>query len=184
MKQTRFNPDRRRLLWHMGMVVSAITVAAPWRQILAATDKRVLSFYHTHTGERLNLTYFDDGQYNTDTLEELNRFLRDFRSGEIFPIEKQLLDILYSLITTTGSKGTIEVISGYRSHKTNDALRKQGRGVAERSLHMQGRALDIRLTDVKTSDLRDAAVATKVGGVGYYPKSDFIHIDTGSFRTW
>ncbi len=99
-------------------------------------------------------------------------------------MQLQLIDMLHALGSVTESQGTFEIISAYRSPKTNKALRDQGRGVAKRSLHMQGRALDIRLTDVSTANLRKAALAMKTGGVGFYPKSDFIHIDNGRVRFW
>ncbi len=142
-----------------------------------------MSFYHTHTGERFRLEYSCNGCSPSD-LNQLNNFLRDFRTGEVFPIDPVLLEILYGIRQKSGSKGVIEIISGYRSPKTNDKLRSKSGGVAKRSLHMKGQALDIRLTDLKTNDLRDVAISMRQGGVGYYAKSNFVHIDTGRFRTW
>ena len=147
-------------------------------------DVRSLSFYHTHTGKKLDITYFRNGQYDDTALVEMNHFLRDFRTNDIHPIAPGLLDILHSVLVFMDSQGTFEVISAFRSAKTNDALRRQSRSVAKHSLHMQGKAIDVRLTGSKTSDLKKAAIALKTGGVGYYSKSDFVHLDTGRFRTW
>ena len=157
---------------------------APWAGPLAALDARSLRFYHTHTGERLSLVYHDGVQYLPKALQEINRFLRDFRTEEVRPIDPRLLDILSAICANTESRGTIEVISGYRSQTTNARLRDKSMGVAKKSLHMQGKAVDLRLTDVDTGNLRKAAIALGQGGVGYYRKSDFVHLDTGRFRTW
>jgi len=115
---------------------------------------------------------------------ELNRYLRDFRTNEIHPIDANLFDILYAVKNACNSNGTFEVISGYRSPQTNQYLHEKGRGVATRSLHMDGKAIDVRLTDVQTSYLKKAAASLKRGGVGFYAKSDFVHIDTGRVRYW
>jgi uncharacterized protein YcbK (DUF882 family) len=151
--------------------------------VLAARP-RALSFYHTHTGERLRLTYAEGGKHIPEALDEINRFLRDFRSGEAHPIDPQLLDILHRLQQATGGRGPYEIISAFRSPQTNEMLRVNGNGVAQRSLHMEGRAMDVRLRGVATRKLRKAALDLRAGGVGYYPKSDFIHVDTGRVRAW
>jgi uncharacterized protein YcbK (DUF882 family) len=145
---------------------------------------RSLSFYHTHTGEKLAITYYEQGDYHLDALAEASRFLRDFRTGEEHPIDRGLLDILHDVRLATESSGRFEVVSGYRSPNTNAALRAKSNGVAKRSLHMQGRAIDVRLTGVDTAQLREAALALRGGGVGYYPKSGFVHLDTGRVRQW
>jgi uncharacterized protein YcbK (DUF882 family) len=119
-----------------------------------------------------------------DSLEYVNGYLRDFRTGESHNIDRDLLDQLYVLQQSVDSSGVFEVISAYRSPKTNAKLRNKSNGVAKKSLHMQGRAIDVRLTDVSTGNLRKAALAMKAGGVGYYKKSNFLHLDTGRFRTW
>ncbi|MDW7773550.1 MAG: DUF882 domain-containing protein [Desulfobulbaceae bacterium] len=149
----------------------------------AALFKQPLTFYHTHTGEQLKLKYSLDG-WKSSTLNKLNYFLRDFRTGDVHPIDPLLLDILYGIRAKTGSRGIIEIISGYRSPKTNKMLQAKSGGVAGKSLHLKGQALDVRMTDLKTGKLRDVAVSLARGGVGYYAKSDFVHIDTGRFRTW
>ena len=164
--------------------LSAVAVAAPARLLADTRGERVLSFAHTHTSERLTVPYFDDGAYLSEGLARLNRLLRDHRSGEEHPIDTALFDFLNDLRLATGTHEPFQVISGYRSPKTNAKLRSAGRGVAKRSLHMDGRAIDVRLADVKSSVLRDAALELKRGGVGYYRASDFVHVDTGRFRTW
>ncbi len=164
--------------------LSAVAAAAPARLLADPGHERVLSFAHTHTGERLRVPYFADGRYLPRALSRLDHLLRDHRSGEEHSIDPALFDILNDLRLATGTREPFQVISGYRSPKTNAKLRSAGRGVAKRSLHMDGRAIDVRLADVKSSVLRDAALELRRGGVGYYRSSDFVHVDTGRFRTW
>ena len=151
---------------------------------ISIDKKRTLSFYHTHTDTELSLVYFDNNTYLTSALDEINLFLGDFRTGDTHPIEPRLLDSIYLLQQQTGVNNEFEVISAYRSPKTNAHLRKKSNGVAKKSLHMQGKAIDIRLRGFKTSKLRDTAIAMKIGGVGYYRRSDFIHLDVGNVRHW
>ncbi len=147
-------------------------------------ESRELSFLHTHTGERLSVAFYDGGKYVPDALQAVNHFLRDFRNDQVHPIDPDLLDTLYDLRRVTESKGEYQVISGYRSAETNEGLRRNSRGVAKHSLHLDGKAIDVRLDGVDLSRLRDAALAMERGGVGYYKKSDFVHIDTGRVRSW
>jgi uncharacterized protein YcbK (DUF882 family) len=162
-----------------------LAVAALPLPVLARTvEARRLSFYHTHTGETLDVVYAERGYYLSDALAEVNYFLRDFRTGDVHQIDPELLDILHSARVYTGSNGQIEVLSGFRSHATNEQLRRTGLGVAQHSLHMTGQAIDIRLANVATRTLMRAAVSMGRGGVGYYPESDFVHLDTGRVRTW
>ncbi len=151
---------------------------------LAAGENRTLAFRHTHTGERETVTYWRDGEYQVDSLQILDRLLRDHRTGESTRMDRALLDMLYQLQQAVGASGEFEIISAYRSPKTNEMLRNKSGRVAKRSLHMQGRAIDIRLCGCDLKTLRDRAVAMEAGGVGYYPKSNFIHLDTGRFRSW
>ena len=151
---------------------------------MPVTAPRELSFYHTHTGKNLSILYHDGISHQASALEEINQFLSDFRTGEIHPIDTRLLDSLYLLQQKTGVENSFEIISAYRSPKTNEKLRNKSNGVAKRSLHMQGKAIDIRLKGLNTKTLRDEAIAMKVGGVGYYRRSDFIHLDTGRVRYW
>lgn len=117
-------------------------------------------------------------------LKEINRFLSDFRTGDIAEIDPDLLDLIYDIREELHSQGVYEVISAYRSPKTNEMLRSRSDGVATNSQHLLGKAIDVRLTDVKLHDLRDKAIAVQRGGVGYYASSNFVHIDTGRVRRW
>jgi uncharacterized protein YcbK (DUF882 family) len=151
---------------------------------LAKHEKtHLLSFYHTHTGERMEVEYHPRS-CSPELLSQINYFLRDFRTGEVHPIDQRLLAILCMLQDSTQTSGAYEIISGYRSPSTNSKLRKTSSGVAKKSLHMKGQALDIRITDFNTAKLRDLAIALRRGGVGYYAKSDFVHLDTGRVRFW
>lgn len=145
---------------------------------------RCLSFLNTHTGETLQAVYWCEGCYQPDALVAIDRVLRDHRTGDVGTIDRKLLDLLYALHAGFGSDQPFHVISGYRSAATNAELRRAGRCVAARSLHMEGRAIDLRLPGTPLCALRDAARAMEKGGVGFYPSSDFVHIDTGSVREW
>ncbi len=146
--------------------------------------ERILRLHNLHTGENLKATYWAEGQYLAEEIAALNRVLRDHRSNETYRMDQRLFDMLHVLQQQVGSDGTFHVISGYRSPKTNAMLNRNSSGVAKRSLHMQGRAIDIRLPGVELKHLRQAALNMKAGGVGYYPRSGFIHIDTGRTRFW
>lgn len=148
------------------------------------SGERALGFYNIHTGEQLKTTYWVDGQYIPAELNAINHLLRDHRSGEMASMDSRLLDLLHKLQLKTGKIGQYEIISAYRSPASNAHLHKTGSGVAKRSLHMQGRAIDVRLPGVKLRYLRQAALKLHAGGVGYYPNSNFIHVDTGRPRYW
>ncbi len=145
---------------------------------------KTLSFEHTHTGDKLKLTYFERGRYLKDALHEINYLLRDYHTDDIHPIDTALLDQLFDLKQALGVSKPFHIVSGYRSPFTNAQLRKHSHGVAEHSLHMQGRAIDIRVEGVQTKTIRNAALSMAQGGVGYYPHNNFVHLDTGNFRTW
>ena len=147
-------------------------------------DERALQFFHTHTLKHLSIVYKRRGEFVPDALNEINAYLSDFRTGDVTEIDPQLLDLIYDLRETLGSKGTFEVISAYRSPKTNDMLRSRSSGVAKNSQHVLGKAIDVRLTDIELPKLRDTAIAMQRGGVGYYSRSNFVHIDTGRVRRW
>jgi uncharacterized protein YcbK (DUF882 family) len=151
---------------------------------IASTPERTLSFYHLHTGEQLNATYWADGSYQQQGLAEIYNLLRDFRTGVVNPIDTQLLDLLHNLALKLDVNKPFHVISGYRSPKTNAMLAKNSSGVAKHSLHMDGLAVDIRLPGRDLSSLHRAALSMKAGGVGYYPVSDFVHVDVGRVRQW
>ena len=146
---------------------------------------RALSLQNTTTGDSLNVTYFEKGRYLPDALDEINYLYRDHLTDEIHPVDTALLDQLHDLQTTLGvNKRQIQVICGYRSPYTNAHLRRHSHGVAKNSLHMQGRAIDIRMPGMDSRTVRDAALSMARGGVGYYPGSNFVHLDTGGVRTW
>ncbi|MDD5227602.1 MAG: YcbK family protein [Methylococcales bacterium] len=145
---------------------------------------KMISLQNSHTGDRLHLTYFERGLYIEDALQEIDYVLRDYHTGDIHPIDPALLDQLYDLKLRLGVSRPFNVISGYRSPETNANLRRHGDGVAKHSLHMQGRAVDIRLHGYDASTIRDAALSMQRGGVGYYSASNFVHLDTGDVRTW
>jgi uncharacterized protein YcbK (DUF882 family) len=150
----------------------------------AVVEHRQLSFYHTHTQKQLQVIYSIDGEYVDSALGEINAFLSDFRTGDQVIIDPRLLDLIYDVRASLRVDGTFEIISAYRSPKTNEMLRARSNGVAKNSQHVLGNAIDLRLRDVATADLRDAAIALQRGGVGYYQSSDFVHIDTGRVRRW
>jgi uncharacterized protein YcbK (DUF882 family) len=145
---------------------------------------KILSFEHTHTGDRLKLTYYEQGRYLKDALAEIDYLLRDFRTGSVHPIDTDLLDQLYDLKLLLGIRKPFYIVSGYRSPYTNARLHRTSRGVSKHSLHMEGRAIDIRVEGMDVRLIRNAAIRMGRGGVGYYPASDFVHLDTGRFRTW
>ena len=151
----------------------------------AEEDSRTLSFFHTHTGKSLEVTYWCRGEYREEALGQLREILADWRNSEQVDIDPGLLDLLYRIRQATGSTGRFEIISAYRSPETNEMLRQRSNGgVAQRSQHLLGKAIDVRLTDIDTRALYEAALALKAGGVGYYAKLDFVHVDTGRVRRW
>ncbi|HXP31846.1 MAG TPA: DUF882 domain-containing protein [Stellaceae bacterium] len=175
--------SRRRILaFAAGALVTA--AAAPASAALRFTDRRTLSFHHLHTGESLEATYWIDGRYQPRELERINRLLRDFRTGEVYPIDLELLDLLLALRRRLASRAPFQVISGYRSPATNAMLASLTEGVSSNSLHLSGQAIDIRLPDRSLGMMNRAALSLQGGGVGYYPRSDFIHLDVGRVRRW
>lgn len=147
-------------------------------------EARTLSFYHTHTNETLKVTYYQYGDYVPESLEELRVFLSDWRNGHEHPIDPGVMDILWEIQQVADNDNAFEVISAYRSPETNARLRQNSNGVAKKSQHLLGKAIDVRLRGTQTETLRDIALALKLGGVGYYEKSDFVHVDTGRVRRW
>jgi len=145
---------------------------------------RALSFQNPHTGERLSLTYFEKGRYLTDALNEINFLLRDHRTDEVHAIDPALLDQLYDLKQMLALQQPFDIICGYRSPMTNARLHAERSGVANNSFHIYGRAVDIRIQRYDLRRIHNAALAMHRGGVGYYPNSNFVHLDTGTFRTW
>lgn len=177
---SRNSISRRRWL-RIGATGLAVAVTPAWASL---TTTREVAFDHLHTGEKLSLAYYRDGSYDDDALSSINHILRDFRTGDVHPIDRRLLDLLYTVRTAIGSDAPFQVISGYRSPVTNEKLQNASSGVATHSLHMQGMAIDVRLSDTRTSQLREAAAGLKIGGVGYYAASNFVHLDIGRSRQW
>lgn len=145
---------------------------------------RTLQMQNLHTGERIETVYWEEGQYLSESMDQISHLLRDHRVDEGHPIDPLLLDQLNLLQSVLGTQQPIQVISGYRSPRTNAALMRSGANVAKRSFHMQGRAIDIRLPGYATENLFQASLSLGCGGVGYYPSSDFVHLDTGYRRSW
>ncbi len=148
-----------------------------------ATERR-LHLINTHTGEELDARYFTDGAYSPEQLGALDWLLRDYRTGGILAMDSRLFDLLHELALAAGRAPRYEIISGYRSAATNTMLAATTDGVSSHSLHMEGRAIDVRLVGMPAIALRDLALARQAGGVGYYPVSDFVHLDTGRVRSW
>ena len=173
--------SRRRFL--RSAALTGLVTIPTFNAAAHALESRTVSFVHTHTGETLSCCYFR-GAYDSAALNDVNHFLRDFRTGDVHEIDPQLLDVLYELKVLANRDEPFEVISGYRSPATNNMLHERSNGVASRSLHMEGRAIDIRLAGFSTRKLRDLALSMQRGGVGYYQASDFVHVDTGRVRFW
>jgi len=174
----------RRQVLRWGLSAAAMVASRPAMATTLMIGERRLSFHDTHTGESLTATYWADGVYVPEGLRAINHILRDFRTGDVALIDRKLLDLLHTLAGKLDTRAPYQVISGYRSPKTNALLASASGGVAKKSLHMQGMAIDIRLADTRLADLHQAAIDLRQGGVGFYPAADFIHVDVGRSRTW
>ncbi|MGF1723221.1 DUF882 domain-containing protein [Photobacterium nomapromontoriensis] len=175
---------RRQLLVAGGLTLGAclmpgIAMASPYR----AENPRQISLCNIHTREDLETEYFDGRQYLNEELQKMNYICRDFRRNEVAKMDRRLFDAITEIQAGLGHKGQVRIISGYRSPATNKALQKKG-GVATKSYHMKGQAIDFNLEGVSLSRIRHAALELRMGGVGYYPRSGFVHIDTGPVRRW
>lgn len=175
-------PARRRFLG-LGMTAGLALVSAPVRAAIAVPP-RSLQFECLHTGERLAATYWAGGSYVADELRRIDQALRDHRTGDVRPIDPHLLDLLATLRDRLDTRAPFQIISAYRSPTTNAMLAERGGGVARQSLHTQGLAIDIRVPGRSLAAVRDAALGLKGGGVGFYPRSDFVHVDVGRVRSW
>lgn len=181
--------SRRCFFGHLAKLAIAGTVLplplSPRPAFAFPSRARTLEFAHTHTGERLEIAYTIDGNYVPDALTALSRFLRDHYTGSVGRMDPKLFDLLYEMKLSLRCDQPFQVISGYRCPDTNATLRSTSNGgVAKHSLHMEGKAIDIRLGGVPLADLRDAARSARAGGVGYYPDDQFVHVDTGRVRHW
>ncbi len=176
---------RRVLQWGaVGLFSAAVPDLAFAGGRKSCLPERSLSFYNTHTGEELEVVYWSRGKYREQALADIDHILRDHRTGEVKAIDTRLLDLAHDLAERLGNQGPFHIISGYRSAKTNALLHAAGHGVAGKSLHIQGKALDVRMPGTDLPVLHRAAVDLKGGGVGYYPGPDFVHIDVGRVRYW
>jgi uncharacterized protein YcbK (DUF882 family) len=182
-----------RFLALLTAMLFLITASGPQAQSNQASSKtsggevqgQRLLLYNTHTGERINVVYRQGERYIPGALTKLDYFLRDHRTGEVRHFDPRLYDVLFDLTASAGHPGAeIDIVCGYRAPSTNEFLRARTAGVAKNSLHMQGQAIDLRVPGINTLVLRRAALALAHGGVGYYPHSDFIHVDTGRVRQW
>jgi uncharacterized protein YcbK (DUF882 family) len=179
----RYPFSRRRVLVASLQLVPLALLARGLPARAAAPD-RALTFVNTHTQEELTGTFYSGGKYDASTLAQFNTLLRDHRSGEVGVIDHTLFDHLYQVAERAGVPPVFEVISGFRSQNSNELLRSRSSGVAKGSLHLQGKAIDVRLHGVSCAALRELALGMACGGVGYYPKSNFVHLDTGRVRHW
>lgn len=175
---------RRRLLGSCGAVVATGMLGWSGATRAAASATRTLRFESIHTDESLDVAYWRNGRYLPDALRAIDHHLRDFRTGDVLPIDHRLLDLLHAVNLRLGNHAPLLVISGYRSPATNAMLAARSPNVSRTSLHMRGMAIDVRLTDVPLETLRDTGVALGWGGVGFYPTDKFVHFDTGPVRAW
>jgi uncharacterized protein YcbK (DUF882 family) len=178
------HPDRRAVLRLAALAATLPWARRGWAQGGADTAPHALAFRNLHTGEGVDVVYRADGQVDLGALREIDWVLRDFRTGEARPMDRRLLDLLWRLRTALDTTEPYEVISGYRSPATNAMLARESRGVSRVSLHMKAMAIDVRVPDRPLATVRDAALALRLGGVGYYPGSDFVHVDVGRVRFW
>ena len=181
--------SRRRLLGS-GIAAAAIWNAPPlaWSGPYPARHadppNRTLAFYNTHTQEQLQTIYWSQGEYIPSALADIDYLLRDHRANELTDMDLNLLNLLYAIRQKLDTTEPFHVISGYRSSQTNALLRRRSQGVAKNSLHMQGKAIDIRVPDYSSKTLWEVAISLRGGGVGYYARADFVHIDLGRVRSW
>lgn len=181
--RTRFDRQRR-----LAMLAALGASMVPFGNVIADANtypELSLSLYNLHTTESYNGVFWSAGDYDHEALKEINNLFRDHRTNGVIDIDPRLLSILYLVNTKIGKPAQpFSVISGYRSAETNRKLALNNNGVAKNSYHIKGRAVDIRLPGTDTMQLREAGLSLRVGGVGYYKKSDFVHLDTGPFRAW
>jgi len=177
------HPINRRSFLKLGLLAPALPLPAFAGQTLSATERR-LSLHNLHTGERVDLPYWIEGDYVAESLADINRVLRDHRTDQVAPIDPRLLDLLHRVSAAVGASQPFEIISGYRSPASNLMLVENTTGVARHSLHTEGKAIDVRIPGIPLADLRQAGLLLQGGGVGYYPESNFVHLDVGRVRTW
>ncbi len=184
----QYHADRRGFLKLGGMAIAALGFWTPAlasaQNVSMAPKGRSITLIAAHTDEKFSGEYWYDGKYIPDAFSEIKTVMRDHRNNERFPIDPRLMDIMYVLENRVGSTKPVNIVSGYRSPQTNAMLRRTTEGVARNSLHMSGQAIDIRIPGVSLTSVRDTVTDLKSGGVGYYAKSNFVHVDTGRVRIW
>lgn len=170
------------------VVMLSAVIFLPFRIATATSlpsQQHRLLLYHLHTNERISVVYRQGDTYLPDAINQLDHFLRDHRTGDVIALNPQLFDLLSDLTAAVGRAGTeIDIVCGYRTRWSNEFLRHTTAGVAKNSQHVLGQAIDIRIPGVSTAQLRDAALSLHRGGVGYYPQSQFVHVDLGPVRRW
>lgn len=178
------NAHRRRFLWKASVSTAGLILGPELAQAARRKD-RVLMMSNPHTGEKIRTVYWtpSDG-YIRESLRSVSHFMRDFRQNRVKSIDPALLDIIYAISLNIGTKRKFEVMSGYRSPKTNRMLRRRSKNVAKKSYHMRAKAMDFQVKNISSRNLRRVALALRAGGVGYYPGARYIHVDTGNFRSW
>ncbi|HEU5046501.1 MAG TPA: DUF882 domain-containing protein [Rickettsiales bacterium] len=186
MKMTELLTRRSLLKAGFALATSSVMPSSVMAAVhaFAEEEKRSLHFYNVHTGESLKTVYWEQGVYVSDAMKDIAYIMRDYRSNDMIDIDPHLLDVIALLHKNLDSRKPFDVISGYRTPRTNAYLHKHTGGVNPNSLHMQGKAIDIRLDDCRLRQVRDMATSMHKGGVGYYPGSDFVHIDTGPVKHW
>ena len=180
----KFDANRRKLLALGGVALGAAILPTPAFATLSTPRPRILTLNNLHTGESIKAEFFDGRGYIQEELAKLNHFFRDYRANKIKSIDPGLFDQLYRLQGLLGTRKPVQLISGYRSIDTNNELRARSRGVAKKSYHTKGQAMDFHIEGIALSNIRKAALSMRAGGVGYYPRSNFVHIDTGPARHW
>ncbi|HKS33970.1 MAG TPA: YcbK family protein [Enterobacteriaceae bacterium] len=180
----KFDANRRKLLALGGVALGAAILPTPAFATLSTPRPRILTLSNLNTGESIKAEFFDGRGYIQDELSRLNHFFRDYRANKMKTIDPKLFDQIYRLQVLIGTHKPVQLISGYRSLDTNNELRSHSRGVAKKSYHTKGQAMDFHIDGISLSNVRKAALSLKAGGVGYYPSSNFVHIDTGPVRHW
>ncbi|MBS1206639.1 MAG: hypothetical protein H6R25_3538 [Proteobacteria bacterium] len=180
----KFDANRRKLLALGGVALGAAMLPTRAFATLSTPRPRILTLNNLNTGESIKAEFFDGRGYIQDELAKLNHFFRDYRANKIKTIDPQLFDHIFRLQVLLGTRKPVQLISGYRSVDTNNELRAHSRGVAKQSYHTKGQAMDFHIEGISLSNIRKAALSLRAGGVGYYPSSNFVHIDTGPVRHW
>lgn len=178
-------PTRRMALTAgLGLIAAMATPIPVWAKVLAKRPNREISLINLHTGEHLKAEYFHNGQYVPGAMRAISFLMRDHHNNKVHPIDPQLVDLAHVLHSTVRCNGPVNVVCGYRSPETNAMMHEISAGVAVHSMHIQGKAMDMRMPGSRLGSIRKAALALGVGGVGYYPEDNFVHVDTGPKRQW